>query len=96
MKRLVNDWDEKTVTWNNGPYGEGIISDYLNFTPQTDVTHHQETEITDMVRGWYSKLESIEQITDCISENAIISGSDASGAKELAEKLGCQYRQIDE
>lgn len=54
VKRLVNDWDEKTVTWNNGPYGEGIISDYLNFTPQTDVTHHQETEITDMVRGWYS------------------------------------------
>lgn len=54
VKRLVNDWDEKTVTWNNGPYGEGIISDYLNFTPQTDVTHHQEAEITDMVRGWYS------------------------------------------
>ena len=54
VKRLVNDWDEKTVTWNNGPYGEGIISDYLNFTPQTDVTHHQVTEITDMVRGWYS------------------------------------------
>jgi len=54
VKRLINDWDEKTVTWNNGPYGEGNIADYMLLTEQTDLTKYREVEITDMVRGWYS------------------------------------------
>ena len=54
IKRLVNDWNEKTVTWNNGPNGDSYISDYMMLTEDTDTTKFREVEITDMVRGWYS------------------------------------------
>ena len=54
IKRLVNDWNEKTVTWNNGPNGDSNISDYMMLTEDTDTTKFREVEITDMVRGWYS------------------------------------------
>ncbi len=54
IKRLVDDWNEKTVTWNNGPYGDSFISDYMMLTEDTDTTKFREVEITDMVRGWYS------------------------------------------
>lgn len=54
IKRLINDWNEKTVTWNNGPYGDSNISDYMMLTEDTDTTKFREVEITDMVRGWYS------------------------------------------
>ncbi|MBP3336727.1 MAG: DNRLRE domain-containing protein [Ruminiclostridium sp.] len=54
IKRLTNDWDPYTVTWNNRPGNEGSISDYLYLTEQTDTSQFQEIEITDLVRGWYS------------------------------------------
>ncbi|MBQ4154208.1 MAG: RHS repeat protein [Clostridia bacterium] len=54
VKRLIHNWDPYTVTWNNGPYGDGVISDYLNLTEQTDTSVFQEVEITKMVSGWYS------------------------------------------
>lgn len=54
IKRLVDDWNEKTVTWNNGPHGDSFISDYMMLTEDTDTTKFREVEITDMVRGWYS------------------------------------------
>ncbi len=54
LKRLVNDWQEKTVTWNNGPYGENRISDYKVLTEKTSTNEFCEFEITEMVRGWYS------------------------------------------
>ena len=54
IKRLVNDWNEKTVTWNNGPNGDSNISDYMMLTEDTDTSKFREVEITDMVQGWYS------------------------------------------
>ncbi len=54
VKRLVDDWSESSVTWNNGPYGDSFISDYMMLTEDTDTTKFREVEITDMVRGWYS------------------------------------------
>lgn len=55
LKRLTNDWQENTVTWNNGPYGEGRITDYKVLTESTKKDVFCEFEVTDMVRGWYSK-----------------------------------------
>lgn len=54
VKRLTENWNEKTVTWNNGPHGESNIADYMTLTEDTDVTKFREVEITDIVRGWYS------------------------------------------
>ncbi len=54
VKRLTENWDEKTVTWHNGPHSDANISDYLMLTEDTDLTSFREVEITDIVRGWYS------------------------------------------
>lgn len=58
VKRLVEDWNEKTVTWNNGPHSASDISDYLMLTEKTDLTKFREVEITDMVRSWYEDKSS--------------------------------------
>lgn len=58
VKKLVEDWDEKTVTWNNGPHSASDISDYLMLTENTDLTKFREVEITDMVRSWYEDKSS--------------------------------------
>ena len=54
IKRLIDNWDENTVTWNNGPHGESYIADYMTLTENTDTSVMRAVEITDMVRGWYS------------------------------------------
>lgn len=54
VRRLKEDWNEKTVTWHNGPHSDDNISDYLMLTEDTDLTSFREVEITDIVRGWYS------------------------------------------
>lgn len=53
VKRLINPWKPTEVTWNNGPYGDKYIADYMMLTPQTDRSKFQITEITEIVRGWY-------------------------------------------
>jgi len=58
IKRLTENWDEKTVTWRNGPHSDSNISDYLMLTEDTDLTSFREVEITDMVRGWYADKSS--------------------------------------
>lgn len=58
VKRLKEDWNEKTVTWRNGPHSDDNISDYLMLTEKTDLTSFREVEITDIVRGWYADPNS--------------------------------------
>lgn len=58
VKRLTKDWNEKTVTWKNGPTSDPNISDYLMLTEDTDLTSFHEVEITDMVRRWYEDPNS--------------------------------------
>lgn len=58
VKRLKEDWNEKTVTWHNGPHSDDNISDYLMLTEKTDLTSFREVEITDIVRGWYADPNS--------------------------------------
>ena len=54
VKQLAADWDPYTVKWNNKPYSNNIIKDYMTLTPQTDTSQFRSVEITDLVRGWYS------------------------------------------
>ena len=38
VKRLVEDWNEKTVTWNNGPHSASDISvSYTHLTLPTTI-----------------------------------------------------------
>ncbi len=54
VKRLIENWDQDKVTWNNGPHGENRITDYKVLTETTATDKFCEFEITDIVRGWYS------------------------------------------
>ena len=54
VKRLIENWDQDRVTWNNGPHGENRITDYKVLTETTATDKFCEFEITDIVRGWYS------------------------------------------